>query len=490
MIVLKKRTLARLALLVALCLILVVDALLVEPYRLVVEEVEIALDDLPPALEGLRIAQISDMHIKRLRQHDLRTQDLLRRLEPDMIVITGDLIEHAADYEIWAQRTEQVGAFLDGLPAAPHGIWAVRGNTDLSRYGGHGELLVRRIQQSPVHLLINEWIRLSVRGETVYLLGIDWAHLPEGYAADYAVADEEGNRSLAAGPCDGNAFAHYMPDGWPTNVGYTFTGRLRYTDLESGIGIVFGSRFPWGENRFFRLRSYAEKRPWHLASKGMPTMSGDTTSDIAPEPDKWYRFRVRLEPEGGRLRLRARFWPEGRQEPEGWQIETVSGEELDQEALGGTIGLWSVGPGWKYYDDLCIRWDTGEWCDDFESYKAEADPPHWLDFGVNKGNVRQAMRGVLEGATTILLAHSPDAIHEAVEEGVDLVLSGHTHGGQVRLPLIGPLYANTDLGRAYHQGLFRFDGTWLYITRGVGTRAFPVRFLCPPEVTLITLRQG
>jgi predicted MPP superfamily phosphohydrolase len=58
----------------------------------------------------------------------------------------------------------------------------------------------------------------------------------------------------------------------------------------------------------------------------------------------------------------------------------------------------------------------------------------------------------------------------------------------VRLPLIGPLYSNTDLGRKYSEGLFRFADTWLYINRGLGTRAVPVRFLAPPEITVFTLQ--
>ena len=73
--------------------------------------------------------------------------------------------------------------------------------------------------------------------------------------------------------------------------------------------------------------------------------------------------------------------------------------------------------------------------------------------------------------------------------GVDLQLSGHSHGGQVRLPGIGPLILPL-LGVKYPMGLYRVGGMPLYVTRGIGMIAPAVRFNCPPEVTHITLRSA
>jgi len=87
----------------------------------------------------------------------------------------------------------------------------------------------------------------------------------------------------------------------------------------------------------------------------------------------------------------------------------------------------------------------------------------------------------------ILLAHSPQIIDKA-RDRVELVLAGHTHGGQIRIPLLGPLWL--PLPSKYHkysQGLFREDNTTMYFTRGVGTVIFPFRFNCPPEVVLINI---
>ena len=90
----------------------------------------------------------------------------------------------------------------------------------------------------------------------------------------------------------------------------------------------------------------------------------------------------------------------------------------------------------------------------------------------------------------ILLAHEPDyAPHVLKRGGVDLMLSGHTHGGQVRLPILGtPRRLLPHGGRHYIQGHFDLGPLQLYVNRGIGTVKVPVRFLCPPELTLITLQ--
>jgi len=90
----------------------------------------------------------------------------------------------------------------------------------------------------------------------------------------------------------------------------------------------------------------------------------------------------------------------------------------------------------------------------------------------------------------ILLYHSPELMPRAVEREIDLYLCGHTHGGQVRLPLVGPVVTSSKLGRRYVMGHYHEGRTHLYVSRGVGFEGMGaprVRFLCPPEITLITL---
>lgn len=91
----------------------------------------------------------------------------------------------------------------------------------------------------------------------------------------------------------------------------------------------------------------------------------------------------------------------------------------------------------------------------------------------------------------ITLAHNPDFLDEYVgtHQHTDFMLSGHTHGGQIRFPLLGAPHLKL-LGHEYVMGLQRRDTMQIYTTRGIGTVGPPVRFLCPPEIVLYTLRRG
>jgi predicted MPP superfamily phosphohydrolase len=91
---------------------------------------------------------------------------------------------------------------------------------------------------------------------------------------------------------------------------------------------------------------------------------------------------------------------------------------------------------------------------------------------------------------TLLLYHSPDLMPEAVEAGLDLYLCGHTHGGQIRLPLFGALITSSDFWKRYEMGRYEEGNTTLYVSRGLGMEGMGApraRFLAPPEIVLWTL---
>ncbi len=91
-----------------------------------------------------------------------------------------------------------------------------------------------------------------------------------------------------------------------------------------------------------------------------------------------------------------------------------------------------------------------------------------------------------DGEPVILLVHEPDVLPQVARHKVDLMLSGHTHGGQVRFPFLPPMFL-PGLGQKYVEGLFQMGATQLYVNRGVGTVNLPFRFNCLPEITEITL---
>jgi predicted MPP superfamily phosphohydrolase len=87
------------------------------------------------------------------------------------------------------------------------------------------------------------------------------------------------------------------------------------------------------------------------------------------------------------------------------------------------------------------------------------------------------------------VVHTPDVVSEWALAGYDLVLAGHTHGGQVRFPFVGAVVTNCSLPSALASGLHRIGGTWLHVSPGLGTGRFsPIRFNCRPEATLLRVR--
>lgn len=107
---------------------------------------------------------------------------------------------------------------------------------------------------------------------------------------------------------------------------------------------------------------------------------------------------------------------------------------------------------------------------------------------LGKPNLGTTLLNVNKDLFTILLAHEPDYADITKDYPVDLQLSGHSHGGQVRLPLLGHLYTPA-LAEKYVQGKYTINNCnlFLYVTNGIGTTRLPFRFMCKPEILLLTL---
>jgi uncharacterized protein len=111
------------------------------------------------------------------------------------------------------------------------------------------------------------------------------------------------------------------------------------------------------------------------------------------------------------------------------------------------------------------------------------DDPH-----IHRHDLRVARRR-LPGRFGLAMVHSPDPAPELAALGWDLILSGHTHGGQVRLPLVGALVSNSTIPTRLCMGLSSLGRSFLHVSPGMGTSKYaPFRFLCRPEATLLELR--
>jgi len=110
------------------------------------------------------------------------------------------------------------------------------------------------------------------------------------------------------------------------------------------------------------------------------------------------------------------------------------------------------------------------------------------DAGCGRMNVRKALEGVPSDAPKIVALHEPD-FADMIGPGFDLQLSGHSHGGQVRIPGLPPLHTPI-YGQKYPEGLQQANNHWVYTTRGVGMMGPQIRAFCPPEVTVLTIRHS
>lgn len=115
----------------------------------------------------------------------------------------------------------------------------------------------------------------------------------------------------------------------------------------------------------------------------------------------------------------------------------------------------------------------------------------WLaglnDVFSNNADIPKTLQSVPAGEAVVMLVHEPDCADAICRFPVDLQLSGHSHGGQIRIPFFPPLFL-PKFARKYYLGTYHIGDLTLYTNPGLGTIEIPVRFDCPPEVTLVTLR--
>lgn len=165
------------------------------------------------------------------------------------------------------------------------------------------------------------------------------------------------------------------------------------------------------------------------------------------------------------------------------------------------LGKWAVPGNHDYYTGWRLAPQVYEACGftllTNRSDRLSRDGQHLQIAGVDdmllgKPDLRAAFADLDPRRFTLFLSHQPDMADRTGAYRVDLQLSGHSHGGQVRLPVVGEVLTPPG-GRKYVQGLYELTGreapSYVYTNRGIGTTHIPVRLLCRPELTLITLRK-
>lgn len=478
------------------------DAFWIEP-RLLLFRDEVRIDLPAPRV---RIAHLSDLHIRGDRPLLHRLLRQVAEARPDLVVISGDLIHDVPDPDEYKRNSAAVAALIAGLRrVAP--VYAVQGHSE------HQGQLVGSLQRAGLDWLSNEG-RLVGPGESYLLLGLNTQvgsdHFAWNWPSPFRPVEVDGIRLYGARrdlPYR-NFYSHYDPA--PTGLadtggplswsGYEVTCDTRISDEGTSAGIAVHSRYVEGEDRMIEL-SRDESKWGHggtlaIFSHGS-ALVGKNDTGISPEPGVWYRLKLRTEVEPGRVVARAKVWRAGRPEPARWQAEAE--DRSPTRVTAGTVALWASGGGTVAYRDLRVVDRSGKvLLTDSLILPPGTCAPKGFREGTRGTRLEMALARspqVTPETPVIVLSHMADVVREASRRGFPIVLAGHTHGGQVRIPFFGALTTRSSLGAFYDRGRFEFAApnarglTTLYINPGIGMSVLPVRFDCPPRWAVIEIGQ-
>jgi predicted MPP superfamily phosphohydrolase len=476
------------------------DALWIEP-RLLLFRDDVRIDLPAPRM---RVAHLSDLHVR-------GDMPLLHRLvrevaaaRPDVIVISGDLIHDAPDPKEYERNSTAVAAVVAALRRiAP--LYAVQGHSE------HQGELVALLKRAGLDWLSNEGRRIGPDGGYLLLglntqVGLD--HWAWWWPSPFEPETVDGVRLYGAtrGEPYRGFYSDYDPA--PTGLadlggplawsGYEVTCDVRISDRETAAGIALHSRLVDGEDRMIEL-SRDESRwgrggTFSLFEHGS-ALIGRIDTGVRPRPGVWYRLKARTEVEPDRVVARAKVWPASGPEPAGWQAEGEDRSPL--RVTAGTAALWASGGGTVVFRNFRVVDRAGKvLLDQPLVLPAGAEVPKGFRVGTRGTRLALALARspqVPPGTPVIVLSHMGDVVREASTRGLDVVLAGHTHGGQVRLPFLGALITRSSLGAFFDRGRFDFAApnpqgvTTLYINSGIGMSVLPVRFDCPPRWAMVEL---
>lgn len=454
------------------------DALVVEPdLRLTVTDVA-----LPPShggrlarcLDDARIVHLSDLHVRGFGSRERALIARVAELSPDLILMTGDYGE-GADGMSALHRV--LGSWRPRL-----GKFGVLGNND--HYRGERDQIVGTLEASGVKLLVNSSVTVNGKGGPFAIAGVDDPH----YGRD-----------------DITAAMEQVPEGLPVVLLAHSPDLLRRKSR--GLLINAGDeRGPWKRGWFWQDGSHVRPDPGEVIfpSTGSRRMRVVTREDgVAIGEVRLVPVDARSEPTGGptgpprrrgRKRMAEPKHVSGEVVIKAAQVrdEDIHGEDWKKRWTEEGTALFSV-------PDIGISHTWVDVSPDsyFESeFEASGGVRYHVWVRLLSANDTGTSDSVYIQFTDSLDVNGrPDyrigvAIPEVDTGRVDLMLAGHEHGGQVRLPFIGALEPNVRRN-PYQMGLYAVGPMPLFVSRGVGWSALPVRFWCPPEVVVIeTTRKG
>lgn len=168
--------------------------------------------------------------------------------------------------------------------------------------------------------------------------------------SQFSVINLGGNLVFGTTSTATNIHSHYTAGGASAWSNYEYTGRMRISDTDGGIGVTFHSQFP-NQAAYYRLRRFAGNS-FHISPFGASISGGVTDTLVTPLAGEWYRFRIQVEDTGTQTQIRARVWLDNNAEPGAWQVDCF--DSNPGRLTSGTVGVWSFNTGNKLWDDLAV----------------------------------------------------------------------------------------------------------------------------------------
>lgn len=460
--------------------LLMIYSFLIEPNSITINRVPVADEGLFALLSSKKVVQISDLHIKSVGRQERKLIKMLNRIKPDILFITGDFLTNSRDEDSCLEVLRQIN-----MPI--YGIWAVLGNSDRfrrdgSRYEG-GIRLVEKLKSLGIRVLEDrsERLVLNEKGDLLFVVGVEGDYLSKA-KLDHLLSDipadspiillshypdvledrtdvltvnleEEENRGVSGWSWQDNAYFEY--DTGIVRFEKEGNHKLRVQSREDGVAIeqicLVAEYNVESHTKVSLTKSIGNKEDIYAAINPLGNEMVIIKTEDIPDSQIFGSWKKVRDPTS----------------PFDWVLKDIPG-------LGRNNELPLLEPEDYFEADFYTKGNV-----DYHLWirmKAENDSPShdsiYVQFNdsINKKGQPIYRIGKL-------------VVRNELEK-VNLILSGHTHGGQIRLPLIGALEVVSNHSIPYDKGLFESQGTKMYVNRGIGTALLPIRFRCPPEITV------
>ncbi len=475
-------------------------------------EVALKLDRLPSQLKAIKAVHFSDLHFKKVGRREKKLRRLINHINPHILFFTGDLL-HSQNAFRDQDVVEDVIAFLGSLSFRRHFFFVFGEDEYLYR-----DDLTKGLSEVGIDVLDNKICRIDLDGANLNVIGL--TDDPKDLDAFYN--DDKHHRSNIKRFADFSSitdlkqyrdFRYYVGGQYSLKwANYEVTGQILISSTRARPGIALYSQFPMGIYRSYFVRLDPLKRMFCLTSTGKGHPKGEIWCETLIKPAGLYRFRMNLESLSGMTRIKGKVWESQSKEPDQWQIECCDTSRCRSSM--GTVGLSSLSGASHHqvsrinvrmlnyqrktkmyregvrevpldvdHDEMIAAKDLWMTLEDLKLFLREQQKSYLFRRKLRNVIGKQTLDGV-----TILLSHSPKpkVIKSAESEGIEIILAGDTHGGQIDLPLIDKLMLPSYKGKLLKRGLMSFSGTQLFINRGIGTSVIPIRLNCRPEVTVLS----